>query len=111
MYGRNSPQEEGVLMYAAIRTYRTGDAKEVARRAEEGFLPLVRDSDGFVAYALVDPGDGTIASITVFDDRGGAEASTEKAADWVRENLAELVEGPPDTYTGEVVLAHQPSRR
>ena len=97
-------------MFAAIRTYRTSDSKEVARRAEEGFLPLVRDADGFVAYALVDPGDGTIASITVFDDRSGAEASTERAADWVRENLAELVEGSPDVYTGEVVLAHQPSR-
>ena len=92
-------------MYAAIRTYKVSDAAEVSRRVEEGFVPLVRDGDGFVAYGLVDGGDGTIATVSVFEDQAGAEASTEKAADWVRDNLAELVEGAPQVVSGEVTVS------
>lgn len=92
-------------MYAAIRTYKVSDSGEVSRRAEDGFVPLVREAEGFVAYGIVDGGDGTIASISVFEDQAGAQASTEKAADWVRENLAELVEGAPQVLSGEVTVS------
>lgn len=61
------------------------------------------------AYGLVDAGDGTIASVSVFEDQAGAEASTEKAADWVRENLAELVEGAPQVVSGEVTVSARAS--
>jgi hypothetical protein len=39
----------------------------------------------------------------VFEDRAGAESSNERAAGWVRENLAELLPNPPQITAGEVV--------
>jgi hypothetical protein len=47
----------------------------------------VRD---FVAYYEIDAGNGVMATISVFEDQAGEEASTERAAEWVRENEASM---------------------
>ena len=91
-------------MYASVRRYEgVTDAAEAGRRVAEGFVPLIRDMDGFVADYCVDAGDGVMCSISVFEDRSGAEASNERAAGWVQENLAELAPNPPAITAGEVV--------
>ena len=91
-------------MYASVRIYRgITDPEEVARRVSEGFVPLVSAIDGFVGYHFVDAGDGVMCSTSVFSDSAGAQASDEKAAGWARENLAELMSGPPEILEGEVV--------
>jgi hypothetical protein len=91
-------------MYAAIRTYETLDAGEVTRRANRGFVPILRGTPGFIAYYIVDGGDGKLASISVFEERAGAEESTRRAAEWVADNLAELVEHAPVVIAGEVTV-------
>jgi hypothetical protein len=90
--------------YAAVRRY-TGvkDPAEAGRRVAEGFIPIISEIDGFVAYYWVDAGDNVMVSTSVFEDKAGAEASTEEAADWVAENLAELLPNPPQVTEGEVV--------
>jgi hypothetical protein len=93
------------MLYASIRQYRTRDAGEVARRASQGFVPIVREIPGFVAYYLVDGGDGTLITVTVTEAHGGAEESATKAAEWTRENLADLIEGDPTIVNGEVTTA------
>ncbi len=90
-------------MYASIRQYRSDDVQEVARRAQEGFVPIVRDVPGFSAYYIVDSGDGAFATITIAEDRAGVEDSVNKAREWVSENAADLVEGSPTVSNGEVV--------
>ena len=90
-------------MYASIRQYRSGDIQEVARRAQDGFVPIVRDVPGFSAYYIVDGGDGSFTTITVAEDEAGVEESVKKASEWVRENAADLVEGSPTVSNGEVV--------
>jgi hypothetical protein len=65
-------------MYAAIRTYETIDAGEVTRRANRGFVPILRGTPGFIAYYVVDGGDGKLASISAFEERAGAEESTRR---------------------------------
>ena len=67
-------------------------------------LPIIEDASGFRAYYALDAGDGTIASVSVFEDRAGAEESTRLAADWVRENMASLFPEPPEVVQGEVVV-------
>jgi len=62
-------------MYAAIRTYETVDAGEVTRRANRGFVPILRGTPGFIAYYIVDGGDGKLASISVFEERAGRSPS------------------------------------
>ena len=93
-------------MYATIRRYEdVTDPVEAGRRVSEGFVPLVRQIPGFVAYYWIDAGDGTMASTSVFEDRAGADASTERAASWVQENIASLLPNPPLMTSGEVVAA------
>jgi hypothetical protein len=91
-------------MYAAIRTYETIDAGEVTRRANRGFVPILCGTPGFISYDIVDGGDGKLASISVFEERAGAEQSTRRAAEWVADNLAELVEHAPVILAGEVTV-------
>jgi hypothetical protein len=93
-------------MYATIRRYEdVTDPSEAGRRVSEGFVPLIKQIPGFVAYYWVDAGDGTMASTSVFEDRAGANASNERAANWVQQNIASLLPNPPLMTAGEVVAS------
>lgn len=94
------------MMYAAVRRYEgVTDPAEVGRRVREGFVPLVRQIQGFVAYYWVNAGDGVLISTSVFEDRSGAEESTRIAADYVREHLASLLPNPPEVTAGDVLAS------
>jgi hypothetical protein len=91
-------------MYATVRRYEgVTDPSEAGRRVNEGFVPLISQVPGFVAYYWVDAGGGVMISTSVFEDQSGAEKSNKRAADYVRENLASLLPNPPQTTAGEVV--------
>ena len=92
-------------MYASIRRYKTrpGAVPEIARRVNQGFAPLISRAPGFVAYYAIDGGEDVIASLSIFQDLAGAEESNRLAAEWVKENLAALFAGPPETTAGEVI--------
>ena len=68
-------------MYAAIRRYNVneGAADRIVERVNAEFLPRLRQAPGFVSYFIIDGGDGTIASVTVFDDKRGADESSRLA--------------------------------
>ena len=88
-------------MHTVIRRYEgAGDSAEVARRAVEEFGPMLRDRPGFQGYYVVDAGDGVLATISVFDTEEAAVETTSAAAAWVRENLPELAENPPQVTAG-----------
>ncbi len=94
-------------MHAAIRQYQGAPGsvdEEMIRRLKEGFLPIIKDASGFRDYYVLDAGDGRVATVSVFEDRAGAEESTRLAADWVRENMASLFPKPPEVLQGEVVV-------
>jgi len=91
-------------MYATVRTYEgVPNPAEAGRRVSETFVPLVSEIEGFVAYYWVDAGNGVMVSTSVFEDQAGADASNERAADWVRENPG-MLPNPPRLTAG-VVLA------
>ncbi|MGW7640329.1 hypothetical protein [Streptomyces decoyicus] len=93
-------------MYAAIRRYEgVTDPIETARRVSEGFVPLMRQASGFVAYYWIDAGNGVMISTTVFQDQAGAEQSITQAAGFVQDNLASLLPNPPQVTTGKVVAS------
>lgn len=93
-------------MYTTIRRYEdVTDPAEAGRRVREDFVPLIKEIPGFVAYYWIDAGEGVMASTSVFEDRAGARASTEKAAEWVQENIASLLPNPPLVVAGEVVAS------
>ncbi len=91
-------------MYVSVRRYEM-DAEEVdelMRRVEEGFVPIISNAPGFIAYYVLDAGEGVVASISIFTDQAGAEESTRLAADYVKENLAALLQFLPEITAGEV---------
>lgn len=91
-------------MYAVVRRYEgVTDPAEAGRRVDEEFVPLLREVPGFVAYYWVDAGNGVMVSTGVFRDRAGAERSTDRARDFVRDRLAGLLPGAPQVTAGEVV--------
>jgi hypothetical protein len=91
-------------MHAAVRIYQVdpGSVDEFKRLVNETFLPIIKEAPGFQAYYSLDTGDGRIASVSVFDDRAGAEASTKMAADNIRQNMASGAPIPPEVLEGEV---------
>ena len=92
-------------MFAAIRYYRTDpdSIESVVRRIKEGFVPVIRETPGFVTYFILAPRQGEIVTVGVFEERRGAEESNEKAEEWVRQNLSELLPAP-EFAGGEVVV-------
>jgi heme-degrading monooxygenase HmoA len=88
-------------MHTVIRRYEGAtDSTEVARRAAEEFGPMLRDRPGFQGYYVVDAGDGVLATISVFDTEEAALETTRAAAAWVRENIPELADIPPQVTAG-----------
>lgn len=88
-------------MHTVIRRYEgADDSTEVARRAVEEFGPMLRERPGFQGYYVVDAGDGVLATITVFDTEEAAVETTAAAREWVRENIPELAEIPPQVTSG-----------
>jgi hypothetical protein len=91
-------------IHAAVRIYQVdpGSVDEFKRLVNETFLPIIKEAPGFRAYYSLDTGDGRIASVSVFDDRAGAEASTKMAADNIRQNMASVAPIPSEVLEGEV---------
>jgi hypothetical protein len=91
-------------MYATVRRYEgVTNPSEAARRVNEGFVPLISQIPGFVAYYWVDAGSGVMISTSVFQDQASAEESNRRAADYVRQNLVAVLPNPPQITAGEVV--------
>ena len=97
----------GKSMYGAVRRYEgVTNTPEATKRVNEGFVPLISKMKGFVAYYLVDAGNGVIVSTSIFRTQAEADESTKAAASWVKANLAALVPNPPQVTAGAVV-AHK----
>ena len=92
-------------MYATVRRYEgIRNPDELAERVREGFVPLISEHRGFVAYYLVDDREeGVMFSTSVFEDQADEEDSNRLAADFVKANLADLLPNPPAITAGHVV--------
>jgi hypothetical protein len=91
-------------MYIAVRRYEgVTDPSEAGRISREGFVPIIREIPGFVAYYDVDAGDGVMVSISVFEHKDAEEESTFRAGDFVAKDLEPLLPNPPQITAGEVV--------
>lgn len=105
-------------MIARMTTYRFRvDPHDIARRAEDGLLPILQKQSGFRAYSLFSdrsevqrgprgmgaPQVRQIIAITVWDSFDNAKAGVQAAWDWVREHLGEELEWT-DTEFVDVLL-------
>ena len=91
-------------MYAVVRRYTA--ARDLTNEVNEKRASLeqtMQSLPGFVAYYLVNQGDA-VATITVCQDRAGAEQSIQRAADWVKQNLPDSGLSAPEITQGEVLV-------
>ena len=95
-------------MYATIRRYNgVTNPREAGNRVNEGFVPMISQLPGFIAYYWVDAGGGVMLSTSVFQDQASAQESNRKAEDWLRQNnMASVMPNPAQITAGEVV-AHK----
>jgi hypothetical protein len=90
-------------MYAVVRQYRgANELFEALARRRADVEQLLRGVPGFVAYTLVRATSGGI-SVTICEDRAGTEASTERVAAWVRQEVPGASWRPPEVTAGEVL--------
>jgi hypothetical protein len=75
-------------MHARLARYTfSGNAQEIAQKAEEGALPIFKSLPGFKAYSVIES-EGEIFSFSAWDTAEQADAANIAVADWVAENLA-----------------------
>ena len=92
------------MPYVVIRHYEDATAliDGLAQRPDE-VEQLIRGIEGFVAYNLVRTERGGF-SVSVYDDRKGAEESVRLARDFVRENFPEAA-AAPQVIEGEAIIS------
>jgi heme-degrading monooxygenase HmoA len=93
-------------MFVVIRKYKVqrGSGAGLAQRVREGFLPLLRQMRGFRGYHLLDGGPDILISVTTFESAVEALASSEAAAEWVRNNVLEFTKGMPEVMAGDALI-------
>jgi hypothetical protein len=89
-------------VHASVRRYRVRDIDAIVSRVESDFVEQVKQIDGFVGYYVIDGGDGTAASVTVGETADAVAEATRLSGNWVRENVADFVDGEPEVTVGEV---------
>jgi hypothetical protein len=89
-------------MYLVIRKFaRMRSVPEDARRAESGICQMLKQSPGLRDTTCSMLVMAVAGSVTLFDSREAAMAPNEKAVAWVRESLADLIDGELDVTAVE----------
>jgi hypothetical protein len=100
-------------MYATIRRYEVaedGQMDEITRDIRENFLPMISELPGFVSYDVLDAG-GRLATVSVFETKEGADESTRRAAEYMKQNPTfQRRLSKPGITQGEVTL-HKAAER
>ena len=91
-------------MYAVIRAYAgNSDLADALVQREDDVRQLIGGIKGFKAYYLLKLTEGT-STVSVFEDREGAEESSRVAAAWLTENLPDLNVAAPYVTAGDVLM-------
>jgi hypothetical protein len=97
-------RNEGGTMYAVIRAYAgNSELADTLAEHEADIRQLIGGINGFKAYYLLKLAEGT-STISVFEDREGAEESSRAASAWLAENLPDLNVAAPYVTAGEVLV-------
>jgi hypothetical protein len=101
--GRDAAREEPPYARSHGEVHVLGDAHEIAKRAEEGMLPVFQSQPGFRAYSLIASGD-EVVSFSAWDSAEQADAANAAAREWIAENLEGEI-GLKEAKTGEILLS------
>ena len=91
-------------MYAIVRRYTGAEGliDTLVRRQEE-VRRLIGSVVGFVSYQAIRSGDQLI-TVSICQDRSGAEETTRRAAEWVRQQVPVDQARVPEVVVGDLFL-------
>ena len=86
-------------MFICIRKYDgVGDVAEINRIAQAELFPLFSKQAGFVSYSIVNLGNGSAASVSVFDTRPQVDAANASIPEIVQRLFKNLLPNPPNDH-------------
>lgn len=92
-------------MYIIIRKYSTDAMEQVVEKIQQGFIPLIKQTPGFIDYYVVPLSETKVMIINLYDTEINAKGSHELAQHWVTENIAYMYDGPPEIMEGEAIIS------
>ena len=80
-------------MHAAIRRYKVRPevTPEVIKQIMDGFVPLIKQSPGLLAYYVLDEEDGAFSTVSIFEEREQLERANGLAANWMKQFIASRI--------------------
>jgi hypothetical protein len=99
-------------VFASIRRYRmgAGSMDDLMHLVDTEFAEQLAAMPGFVDYQAIDTGNGTICSITMFEDEEQCLRSNDLAADWVGETLGAFDVERVEVFSGDVMVSRAADR-
>ena len=101
-------------MYATIRRYTLKDltnAKEtfagLKQRIEQKFASKLQDVPGFHGYHVLTANDRELVTISIFENRTGAQESTRRAAEFVRTDPLKDQLTTPEIIEGDLLVSKE----
>jgi len=93
-------------MHTVIREYSGKGARElfdILEKRKTEVEKAIRPVHGFVSYTLARSNDGGF-SVTVCQDKAGADESVRIARDWISKNAPNTGVSAPKVFEGSVIL-------
>lgn len=89
-------------MYGVVRRVQADATtlQEFVQRIQ-GVVPELQQVHGFVSFTVLVSGD-TLVSISIYQDKAGADQSTAIALRYVRDEWVDLKLNPPEITSGDV---------
>ena len=94
-------------MHAVMRSYSGKGTKALFDLLEKNkgeVESLIRGVKGFVSYSLVRTSRGGLFSVSVYQDKAGADESTRAAREWIAKNASKTGVARPTISEGTVML-------
>ncbi len=101
----------GDELFISVRHYSAVDPDDIdtlVERTRDGFVPIISESPGFVLYALSGMLPDQGLAVNIFQSEEEMLAANEKAAEFVRENLASMLTVAPQITAGVVTVLALP---
>ncbi len=89
-------------MHATMRHYSSREMADLLASRSGEIESLMSEVPGLHDYFLMRTEEGC-ASMTVCDDKAGTDESARRAADWLRDNAADISGTSPTVLSGEVI--------
>jgi hypothetical protein len=92
-------------MHIVVRRYKIqpNSGSTLMENIHSKFEPIIRTAQGFVSYNAFINQNGELCSVSIFNDKNGAEGSNQLAKEYIqKENLSSYFLGAPEILQGEV---------